>query len=66
MHKHNRKTRETQEQGGQSRGLEKACYRFLRPLLAVLDSSLDCRLVETFLCLVLVMLMHRHRNHGLL
>ena len=45
--------------------LERSCYRYLYGLLAALDSCLDRRLVETFLELVLVVIMHRHRNQGL-
>jgi hypothetical protein len=46
--------------------LEKSCYLFLYGLLGALDHCLDRRLVETFLALVLVVIMHRHRNNGLL
>jgi hypothetical protein len=46
--------------------LERSCYQFLSGLLGALDSCLDRRLVETFLALVLVVIMHRHRNQGLL
>jgi hypothetical protein len=42
------------------------CYRFTRPLLEQLHNRLDRRLVETFLNLVMVIVMHRHRNQGLL
>jgi hypothetical protein len=41
-------------------------FDFLRSLLVELDANLDRRLVETFLTLVMVILMHRHRNQGLL
>jgi hypothetical protein len=41
-------------------------YQFLRSLLVELDANLGRRLVETFLGLVLVLIMHRHRNQGLL
>lgn len=41
-------------------------YDFLRSLLVELDANLDRRLVETFLALVMVILIHRHRNQGLL
>lgn len=41
-------------------------YGFLRSLLIELDAHLDRRLVETFLGLVMVLILHRHRNHGLL
>ena len=49
-----------------SRGLEDACWKFSQPLLEQLHRRLDRRLVKTFLDLVLVILMHRHRNNGLL
>ena len=41
-------------------------FDLLRSLLVELDANLDRRLVETFLALVMVILMHRHRNQGLL
>lgn len=41
------------------------CYRFVRRLLRELASEMDRRLVQTFLDLLLVIVMHRHRNHGL-
>lgn len=46
--------------------METRCWRFLRPLLAELQKQLDRRLVKTVLDLVLVIVMHRHRNNGLL
>ncbi len=49
-----------------SAGLERSCFQFLSGLLGVLDSCLDRRLVETFLALVMVVILHRHRNNGLL
>jgi hypothetical protein len=64
MHKHNEEHTRLQEHN--SATIEKHCYEFLFGLLAALDSCLDRRLVETFLGLVLVVIMHRHRNHGLL
>jgi hypothetical protein len=48
-----------------SRYLVKQCFEFLAPLLRELDQVLDRRLVQTVLDLVLVIVMHRHRNHGL-
>jgi hypothetical protein len=39
--------------------------RFVRPLLQELAAEMDRRLVQTFLDLLLVIVMHRHRNHGL-
>jgi hypothetical protein len=50
----------------QSEVLADLCYRFVRPLLEGLHTRLDRRLVQTFLDLLLVIVMHRHRNHGLL
>ena len=64
MHKDNEEHTRLQEHN--SARVEKHCYEFLFGLLAALDSCLDRRLVETFLGLVLVVIMHRHRNHGLL
>lgn len=46
--------------------LEERCYETLYALLACLDSHLDRRLVQTFLALVLAIVIHRHRNQGLL
>ena len=48
-----------------SRFLARQCYEFLYPLLRELDRQLDRRLVQTMLDLILVIVMHRHRNHGL-
>jgi hypothetical protein len=64
MHKDNEERVWVQEQ--YSAWVERNCYEFLYGLLAALDSCLDRRLVGTFLALVLVVIMHRHRNHGLL
>jgi hypothetical protein len=46
--------------------METQCWRFLQPLLEELHKRLDRRLVKTVLDLVLVIVMHRHRNNGLL
>jgi Transposase DDE domain len=51
-------------QGG--RELENRCWGYLRPLLEELHQKVDRRLVKTLLDLVLVILMHRNRNSGLL
>jgi hypothetical protein len=64
MNKHNEEYAQAQE--SDSARLERRCYEYLYGLLAALDSCLDRRLVETFLALVLVVIMHRHRNQGLL
>ena len=50
----------------QSEVMSDLCYRFVQPLLKQLHEKLDRRLVQTFLDLMIVIVMHRHRNHGLL
>lgn len=54
------------EKKQESLELETRCWRFLRPFLEELHKHVDRRLVKTLLDLVLVILMHRHRNNGLL
>jgi len=54
------------EKRQESRELETRCWMFLRPFLEELHKYVDRRLVKTLLDLVLVILMHRHRNNGLL
>lgn len=66
MFKGKRKEPNQQEPIYQSHVLSDRCYYFLRPILEELHTLLDRRLVNTFLQLVLVLLMHRHRNQGLL
>jgi hypothetical protein len=46
--------------------MERDVFEFMRGFLGALDSCVDRRLVQTFLTLVLVIVMHRHRNCGLL
>jgi hypothetical protein len=46
--------------------LADCCYIHLKGLLEQLNVGMDRRLVQTLLSLVMVILMHRHRNHGLL
>lgn len=60
------KTNRPQIAPGVSRLLEELCYTFCRDLLRTLDQHLDRRLVETFLGLVLTLLVRRHGLHGLL
>ncbi len=50
----------------QSEVLAELCYRFVCPLLQALHTQMDRRLVQTFLDLLPVIVMHRHRNQGLL
>ena len=49
-----------------SRELENKCWEFLKPVLEQLHRRVDRRIVKTLLDLVMVILMHRHRNNGLL
>src|SRR5512135_534611 len=48
-----------------SHELVQHCVAFLLPLLRELNGRLDRRLVQTFLDLVVVIVLHRHRNQGL-
>lgn len=63
MYKDKRKEAETQEQ---SRQVESQLVNLLWPILVKLNQKLDRRLVNTFLGLVMAIIMHRHRNNGLL
>jgi hypothetical protein len=63
MFEDKRKADERQEK---SRELEGQLVKMLWPLLVELKQKVDRRLVQTFLGLVLAMIMHRHRNNGLL
>jgi hypothetical protein len=62
MNKGTRKEEKAQE----GRVLENRCWEYLKPWLEELHRKVDRRLVKTLLDLVLVILMHRHRNNGLL
>lgn len=59
------KPSETEKQE-RTRELEKKLVKALWPLLVGMKQRVDRRLVTTFLGLVMVIVMHRHRNHGLL
>ncbi|HEU4746132.1 MAG TPA: transposase [Anaerolineales bacterium] len=50
----------------EGRAVENRCWEYLRPLLEELHKKVDRRLAKTMLDLVLVILMHRNRNNGLL
>jgi hypothetical protein len=50
----------------EGRELENRCWEYLKPLLEELHQKVDRRQVKTLLDLVLVILMHRNRNSGLL
>ncbi len=54
------------EKKQESRELENKCWEFLQPLLEQLHRLVDRRIVKTFLDLVMLILMHRNRNTGLL
>ena len=62
MHKGTSKGEKKQD----SRELEDKCWKFLRPLLEQLHKLVDRRIVKTLLDVVMVILMHRNRNTGLL
>ena len=49
----------------ESQFLTRQCFQFLAPLLRDLHRVLDRRLVQTVVDMVLVTVMHRHRNSGL-
>lgn len=66
MEKHTAKVGSGQGSRYQGEVVADLCYRFVRALLQDLDARLDRRLVQTFLDLLLVIVMHRHRNQGLL
>ena len=63
MFNNKRKVEEKQET---SKELEKELVKLLWPVLGKLKQRVDRRLVKTFLGLVLAIVIHRHRNHGLL
>jgi hypothetical protein len=63
MCKNNRRNGERQVK---SERLEAEIYGFLEALLRELNRRIDRRLVGTFMGLVMAILRHRHRNHGLL
>lgn len=63
MYKDKRKAGERQEQ---SRQVERQLVKLVWPILVKLNEKLDRRLVNTFLGLVMAIIMHRHRNNGLL
>lgn len=60
------KTIKDQEGRQQAEVVADLCYRFVKPLLENLYRKLDRRLVQTLLDVLIVIVIHRHRNHGLL
>ena len=65
MYKHNHLSTEVQGHRSHARLVADLCYSFLKPLLSQLNQELDRRLVHTFLETILVLIVHRHRNQGL-
>ena len=49
----------------QAEALSQLCYVFVRPALGRLHQALDRRLVQTLLDLLQVIILHRHRQQGL-
>jgi hypothetical protein len=66
MKEHNREPFGGQGSRNQAEVMADLCYLFVRPLLRDLAAQMDRRLVQTFLDVLLVIVMHRHRNQGLL
>ena len=66
MLKHTLSNEQKQESAEKSYELSSLCGRFLTPLLEGLKQQLDMRLVTTLYDLVLVMILHRHRQQALL
>jgi hypothetical protein len=62
MNKGTSKQAKKQESGE----LENQCWEFLKPFLEEVHKKVDRRLVKTLLDLVMIILMHRNRNNGLL
>ena len=58
--------RGTREKQGKSTQLERQLVELLWPILSKLNEQMDRRLVSTFLGLVMAIVIHRHRNQGLL
>lgn len=66
MSKDSKKSNSRQEVEHRSSYLADRYFVHLKPLLVKLKAQMDRRLVGTFLGLGMAILMHRHRNHGLL
>jgi hypothetical protein len=60
------KSTKDQEERQQAEVVADLCYQFVKPLLQNLYRKLDRRLVQTLLDLLIVIVIHRHRNQGLL
>ena len=66
MAEHKEKGRPGQASIHQAEVLSQLCYVFVRPVLGQLHQELDRRLVQTLLDLLQVIILHRHRQQGLL
>jgi hypothetical protein len=66
MANHTPKVQKQQGSQGASEILTHRLYEFVKPILFLLIQSLDRRLVETFFNLMVIIIIHRHRNMGLL
>ena len=65
MAKHKEKGTLGQASVHQAEALSQLCYVFVRPVLCRLQRGMDRRLVQTLLDLLQVIVMHRHRQQGL-
>ena len=65
MAQHRQKAVVGQGSAHQAEVLSQLCYVFVRPVLGRLHQELDRRLVKTLLDLLQVIVMQRHRQHGL-
>ena len=65
MTQHREKEAVGQGSAHQAEVISQLCYVFVRPVLGRLHQELDRRLVQTLLDLLQVIVMQRHRQHGL-
>src|SRR6185369_805769 len=66
MSQHSEKGVVGQGSAQQAEVFSQLCYLFMRPILEELHQALDRRLVQTLLDLLQVMVIHRHRQQGLI
>lgn len=57
---------EKQESLEKSKEVKKGCVQFLTPVLKKLEQHLDHRLINTLVDLVMIIVIHRHRNQGMI
>jgi DDE family transposase len=65
MIKHSEPDAPGQASRQQAEVLSHLCYRFVRPVLGRLSTGMDRRLVQTVLDLIQLIVIQRHRQHGL-